>query len=57
MKSAVEKKPIRLKPAWLLSQEFDTTAQFWLNGPMIHELAVAKTKHNLREVSPIKACA
>ena len=41
------KRGITPETAWLFSQAFGTTPQFWLNLQMQHELALNRPKHQV----------
>jgi addiction module HigA family antidote len=51
------RRAITPETAWLLSQAFGTTPQFWLNGQMIFDLATARQEKKFRKVTRIKAAS
>ena len=45
-----ERRGVTPETAWLLSQAFDTTPEFWLNLQAAHDLAKARPRRRVRRV-------
>ncbi|MDX1416847.1 MAG: HigA family addiction module antitoxin [Candidatus Promineifilaceae bacterium] len=47
------KRGITPETAWLFSQAFGTTPQFWLNLQMQHDLALNRPAHQVRRITTV----